>query len=93
MLDLADGKASAWELVAGDVTQPAFLQHPWTSWEAEAADYGVKTVRGQTVFEPEASTPDELDVLITTKNHDVKMTRVGSEVLEAWLYALVCAKP
>ena len=34
LLDLADGRDTAWHLVVDDVTQPAFLQHPWSSWEA-----------------------------------------------------------
>lgn len=89
LLDLADGKDTAWHLVVDDVTQPAFLQHPWASWEAEAADYGVKTVRGKTAYEPKATTPDELDVLVTSKNHDVKMARIGAEAAEAWMYALL----
>lgn len=89
LLDLADGKANAWHLVVEDVTQPAFLQHPWKSWEAEATDYGVTTKRGQASYAPKATTPDELDVLVTSKNHDLKMARVGAEETEAWLYALV----
>jgi CRISPR system Cascade subunit CasA len=89
LLELADGMESAWHLVVEDVTQPAFMQHPWKSWEAEAADYGVKTVRGQTAYDAKASTPDELDVLVTSKNHDVKMTRVKAEAAEAWVYALI----
>ncbi len=89
LLDLADGQASAWQLLVKDVTQPAFLQHPWRSWTAEAADYGVKTVCGKIVYEPKATTPDELDVLITSRNHDLKMARMSSEVPEAWLFALV----
>lgn len=89
LLDLAEDCREAWQLVVEDVTKPAFMQHPWQSWEAEAADYGVKTSRGQTVFDAKATTPDELDVLVTAKNHDVKMARTGAELLEAWLYALV----
>ncbi len=89
LLDLSEGKASAWELVVEDVTQPAFMQHPWKSWDAEAENYGVKTVRGQRVFEPKATTPDELDVLVTAKNHDVKMARAQASDPEAWLYALL----
>ncbi len=89
LLDLADGMDTAWQLVVEDVSKPAFLQHPWTSWEAEAADYGVKMSRGKTVYEPKASTPDELDVLVTSKNYDVKMARVGPDAEEAWLYALL----
>lgn len=89
LLELAEGEASAWHLVVEDVCKPAFLQHPWTSWEAEADDYGVRAVRGQTVHNPKATTPDELDVLVTSKNHDIKMARMGPEVVEAWIYALV----
>lgn len=89
LLDLADGIPEAWQLVVEDVTKPAFMQHPWKSWQAEAGDYGVKTSRGQTVFDPKASSPDELDVLVTAKNHDVKMARVGTDTLEAWIFALV----
>ncbi|WP_298293024.1 hypothetical protein [Thiomonas sp.] len=89
LLDLADGIPEAWQLVVEDVTKPAFLQHPWKSWETEAADYGVKTSRGQTVLEPKASSPDELDVLVTSKNHDVKMARTAPQTPEAWIYALI----
>jgi CRISPR system Cascade subunit CasA len=89
MQDLADGMQTAWHLIVEDVTKPAFLQHPWKGWETEAGDYGVKTARGQNVYDAKASTPDELDVLVTSKNHDVKMARVGAESIEAWLYALL----
>lgn len=89
LLDLAESIPEAWHLVVEDVTKPAFLQHPWKSWEAEAADYGVKTGRGQPTFAPKATTPDELDVLVTAKNHDVKMARVTPSAEEAWIFALV----
>lgn len=89
LLDLADGIPEAWQLLVEDVTKPAFLQHPWKSWEAEAAAYGVKTNRGQIVYAPKASSPDELDVLVTSKNHDVKMARLDPQTVEAWMYALV----
>ncbi|MHB1678762.1 MAG: type I-E CRISPR-associated protein Cse1/CasA [Sulfuriferula sp.] len=89
LLDLADGMESAWHLVVEDVTQPAFMQHPWQSWDAEAADYGVKNSRGKTVYDAKATNPDELDVLVTSKNHDVKMARVGPQAIESWLYALL----
>jgi len=88
LLDLAEGQESAWHLLIEDVTQPAFMQHPWTSWAAEAKKYRVTLSRGQIVVDPKAITPDELDVLITAKNHDVKKARAGND-LEAWLYALL----
>lgn len=89
LLDLADGKASAWHLVVEDVTQPAFLQHPWSSWEKDAPDYGVHTKRGEIFYDIKARTPDELDVLVTSKNHDVKMARLAATEAQAWLYALM----
>lgn len=89
LLDLADGMDTAWHLMVEDVTKPAFLQHPWRSWDSEAGDYGVKIKRGQETFEPKASTPDELDVLVTSKNHDIKMARVTAQALDAWIFALV----
>jgi CRISPR system Cascade subunit CasA len=89
LIDLADGQESAWHLVIDDVTKPAFLQHPWKSWEAESADYGVRRKGGTFVYQPKAATPDELDVLVTSKNHDVKMARVSPDAWEAWIYALV----
>ncbi|GIX39462.1 MAG: CRISPR-associated protein Cse1 [Silanimonas sp.] len=89
LLDLAEGIPEAWHLVVEDVTKPAFLQHPWKSWDAEAADYGVKTSRGQVLFDPKATTPDELDVLVTAKNHDVKMARARPSAEEAWVFALM----
>lgn len=89
LLDLAEGIPEAWQLVVEDVAKPAFLQHPWKSWDTEAADYGVKSSRGQTTFDPKATSPDELDVLVTAKNHDVKLARVTPSAEESWIFALV----
>lgn len=89
LLDLAEGMETAWHLVVEDVTQPAFLQHPWKSRNAEAADFGIKISRGKVLFDVKAANPDELDVLVTSKNHDVKMARVDAQAAESWLYALL----
>lgn len=77
LLDLADGVESAWHLVVDDVTLPAFMQHPLRE-AAELKD-----------FKPKALTPDELDILITSKNHDVKMARARADDPQAWLFALL----
>lgn len=79
LLDLAEGQASAWELVVDDLTRPAFMQHPLT----EGAD------ELKSSFKPKATSPDELDVLITAKNHDLKMARADTHAAEIWLFALV----
>lgn len=89
LLDLAEGAETAWTLVVDDVTKPAFLQHPWKSWAAEATDYGVSSSRGKESYDVKAGAPDELDVLVTSKNHDVKIARIGATAAESWLYALL----
>jgi CRISPR system Cascade subunit CasA len=67
----------AWTLVVEDVMQPAFMQAPLVS----AAD--IKH------FKPKAATPDELDVLPTAKNHDLKASRVTNPESDDWIYALI----
>jgi CRISPR system Cascade subunit CasA len=78
LLELADGQAGAWQLVGTDVTKPAFLQHPLSSPEEFERDFSTKAVA-----------PDELDVLVTAKDHDLKIARAASDAVQAWLYALL----
>ena len=76
LLDLADEAGStAWHLVVEDPALPAFLQTP--APEKTLAPYG-KTF----------PTPDSLDVLVTTKNHDYKSPKMTSAAPEHWCYAL-----
>ncbi|MCX7146233.1 MAG: hypothetical protein NT042_08540, partial [Sulfuritalea sp.] len=79
-LTQAEGCAddSAWLLVVEDQTKPAFMQPPAQSKELFARDY-----------KPGATTPDALDVLVTSKNHDVKKSRAVDGNPEAWLFALI----
>lgn len=80
LLDLADGMATAWQLVVEDLTKPAFMQHPLGSGDE------------LTAFKPKAATPDELDVLVTAKDHDVKLARMDASDPEAWLYSLATSQ-
>lgn len=67
----------AFELVVSDLKQPAFMQPP----VPEGTLATLKSVH---------TTPSaELDVLITAKNHDVKMTPIATPTAEHWVYALV----
>ncbi len=68
---------NAWTLVAEDPTQPAFMQSP----VPDAKTFGA--------YKPKAATPDELDVLQTAKNHDLKSARLGVATAEAWALALI----
>lgn len=54
---------------------PAFLQPP-------AAD-------GLAAYKGVATTPDALDMLVTSKNHDLKVERMVAAGPDAWLFALV----
>lgn len=76
LIDLAGGEA-AWHLVVDDLSQPAFLQSPVP--EGDLDDPGYKA---------DVPTPDRLDVLVTSKNHDVKRTRIARPRPEHWIYAL-----
>lgn len=90
LVDLADGAETAWSLVVENPSLPALWQHPWADPEKDALAFGIKSARdGQKTVEPKASAPDELDVLVTAKNHDVKMARLNKADPEAWLFALM----
>lgn len=74
LLALTDGERAPWCLVVDDPARPALLQPP-------APDLAT--------FKSRLSHPDELDILITSKNHDVKALRVSHPRPEHWLFALV----
>jgi CRISPR system Cascade subunit CasA len=78
LVGLADGKDAAWHLVVPDVSRPAFLQSPVPEGSLDEAGY-----------KADVPTPDQLDVLITSKSHDVKARRIRHPRPEHWIYALV----
>ncbi len=66
-----------WRLVVGDIMQPAFMQPPARTKEREK-DYK-NTV----------ATPDALDMLVTSKNHDLKSAVAQQADPDDWMFALV----
>ena len=66
-----------WRMVVPDLTQPAFMQPPASSAEREK-DY--KSI---------VKTPDELDMLVTSKNHDLKTAVATQAGPDEWLFALI----
>lgn len=66
-----------WCLVVGDISQPAFMQSPIPEGSLKEAKY-----------KADVTTPDDLDMLVTSKNHDVKMHRITHPRIEHWIYAL-----
>lgn len=69
-----DPDGAAWCLVA-PVTRPAFLQPP----SPGGTDSTWKPI----------TTADELDMLVTSKNHDLKANRACLAAADDWLFALV----
>ena len=66
-----------WQLVVKDITQPAFMQPP-ASAHGKLAEY-----------KSAVATPDELDMLVTSKNHDLKSAVASSATINDWLFALI----
>ena len=64
-----------WRLVVDDPAQPAFMQCPVPN--------GLGQYRGR------MATPDDLDILVTAKNHDVKRAVALGSAPDDWMLALV----
>ncbi|HVA67882.1 MAG TPA: hypothetical protein VNF45_01125 [Candidatus Binataceae bacterium] len=75
---LTDGRDEPWCLIVPDLSAPAFMQPPVpegsiANWKDDNA----------------TATPDAIDLLVTAKNHDVKMERIAAPRPEHWIFALV----
>ena len=66
-----------WHLVIDDIAKPAFMQPPASSGE-RLSDYKSTVI-----------TPDQLDMLVTSKNHDLKSAVALSGGPDDWLFALI----
>ncbi len=75
LTQLSRGITEAWQFVVADLARPAFLQPPVPAG----------SVAGWT----HVDTPDQLDMLVTAKNHDLKMARIADPRVEHWLFALL----
>ena len=69
------GDDEPWRLIVGDSELPAFMQSP--------------AVGGLDAYRRRVATPDDLDILVTAKNHDVKQGVAIRHALEDWVFALV----
>lgn len=83
-----------WQLVVDDITKPAFMQPPARSAIA-AEEYGTKSVkrRKESVRAPDDDKiirhADALDILVTSKNHDLKSSVIVGTQVDDWIFALV----
>lgn len=74
LLGLTEGTHEPWSLVVADLLKPAFFQPPVPEG----------SIDGWSLSE----TPDDVDVLVTAKGHDVKPEVIHADEIEAWVYAL-----
>ena len=72
-----DAGEECWQLVVDDITKPAFLQPPAGSADREPN------------YKHEVRTPDELDMLVTARNHDLKSAVAGRASTDDWVFALI----
>lgn len=80
LLALTAGAHEPWCLVVGDLARAAFFQPP------------IPEASGEWNLEDEwkpAGRPDEIDILVTSKAHDVKTARLDPAIPELWAYSLV----
>ena len=66
-----------WQLVVEDITKPAFIQPPASTAEREKD------------FKNVVPTPDDLDMLVTSKNHDIKSEVAEQAGIDDWIFALI----
>ena len=75
LLALTDGQREPWCLVVDALDRPAFFQPP--------------VPEGTLKEFKEVSSPEELDILVTSKNHDVKLAPSRAPTTEQWILALL----
>jgi CRISPR system Cascade subunit CasA len=76
LLALTDGSREPWCLVVDALDMPALLQPPVPEGTLD-------------VLKNRVTTPDALDILLTTRNFDLKIQRAAEGTAEHWLLALV----
>ena len=69
------GDDEPWQLIVDDPARPAFMQCP----------------AGNTLsqYRRRVATPDDLDLLVTSKNHDVKQAVAVGSAPDDWVFALI----
>ena len=69
------GDDEPWCLIVENPELPGFMQCPGSN--------GLRDYRGRAV------TPDDLDILVTAKNHDVKRTVAADNCPDDWIFAMI----
>ena len=77
LIRLTDGEDEAWHLVVDDVSRPAFMQPPVPEGQVDHKIW------------KRIPTPGNLDVLVTSRNHDVKARLISEAEIDHWVFALI----
>jgi CRISPR system Cascade subunit CasA len=65
-----------WSMVVEDLAKPAFMQTPVPEGNLDN-------------YKKEATKPEDIDTVITSKNHDLKSGRFSKAETEHWIYSLI----
>jgi len=76
LLNLAQGQSEVFTLIVDDLSKPAFMQTP-------VPEGSLGVLKNQTEY------PDVLDVLVTAKNHDLKVARIIHPGPDHWIFSLI----
>lgn len=76
LLELTGGESEPWCLVVEDLSKAAFFQ-------PAVPEGSIESWKGR------ADHPDDIDILVTSKGHDVKRGLMPGADVESWVYALV----
>ncbi len=83
-----------WQLLVDDITKPGFMQPPASSKDKEK-ELGTKSIKrkGQYIKVPDEEkicrSPDELDIISTSRNHDVKTGSTYESEVDSWIFSLI----
>jgi len=83
LLQLAQGQESAWKLLVENPLEPGFMQPSLTDVSIFKR-FDFKPNEG-----PKAESPDQLDLLDISRNHDIKYKRSKHPSTEQWIYSLI----
>lgn len=75
LLGLTKGETESWCLVVTDLSKPGFFQAPVPEGSLKS-------------WKNEATEPDLIDLLVTSRNHDVKRRRTARPSPDHWVFAL-----
>lgn len=75
LLQTTESQTEPWCLVVPDLSKPAFFQPPVPE-------------RSLSTWKNQATEPDLVDLLVTSRNHDIKRRRLSRPSADHWVFAL-----